>query len=266
MSIEIGMRLRQARERLGYSLAYVSRETNIELKYLIAIEKGQFEFLPNMIYARAYVKAYADLVGERVRFSSVTSQQTTRSRNVRSRPQSSPYQSTQQTSQQQQRYSDQLNRRQEQSQNQSYQSSRYDTQNIRPRSDLLDQEEYHRLITKQELSEIVSRTKRKNGFKQQVTGEEVEEHYDEEIEEDEVEDELEEEYEEDYEEEYEDEEEELEEEELEEEGLRRSRKKQPSRFAKIYNGILIFGGICLILAFCAFLYLKWTSVPGLPLH
>lgn len=69
MSREIGIRLRRARESLGLSLADVSRRTNIQIKYIIAIEKGEWDRLPNIIYARAYVKTYAKLVGEDVHFT-----------------------------------------------------------------------------------------------------------------------------------------------------------------------------------------------------
>lgn len=69
MSKEIGQRLRRARESLGLTLADVSRRTNIQIKYIIAIEKGEWERLPNIIYARAYIKTYAKLVGESVQFT-----------------------------------------------------------------------------------------------------------------------------------------------------------------------------------------------------
>lgn len=63
------MKLRQAREAMGMTMMDVARQTNIELKYLMAIEKGEWDRLPNMIYARAYVKNYAQLVGEQVRIT-----------------------------------------------------------------------------------------------------------------------------------------------------------------------------------------------------
>lgn len=71
LSKEIGQRLRQAREAMGMTLADVSRRTNIEIKYIIAIEKGEWDRLPNIIYARAYVKTYAKLVGENISMSQI---------------------------------------------------------------------------------------------------------------------------------------------------------------------------------------------------
>lgn len=72
MSKEIGQQLRQAREALGMTLADVARRTNIEIKYIIAIEKGEWNRLPNIIYARAYVKTYAKLVGESINITQIS--------------------------------------------------------------------------------------------------------------------------------------------------------------------------------------------------
>lgn len=71
LSKEIGQRLRQAREAMGMTLADVSRRTNIEIKYIIALEKGEWDRLPNIIYARAYVKTYAKLVGENISMAQI---------------------------------------------------------------------------------------------------------------------------------------------------------------------------------------------------
>jgi transcriptional regulator with XRE-family HTH domain len=75
LSREIGMQLRRARESMGMTIVDIARKANIELKYVIAIEKGEWDRLPNMIYARAYVKNYAQLVGETV---SIAQDQTAR--------------------------------------------------------------------------------------------------------------------------------------------------------------------------------------------
>lgn len=69
LSTKIGMKLRQAREALGMTITDVARKTNIDLKYLIAIERGEWDRLPNAIYARAYVKAYAQLVGQNIQMA-----------------------------------------------------------------------------------------------------------------------------------------------------------------------------------------------------
>lgn len=69
LSKQIGLQLRQARESLGMTITDVARKTNIELKYLIAIERGEWDRLPNAVYARAYVKAYAQLVGQNIQMT-----------------------------------------------------------------------------------------------------------------------------------------------------------------------------------------------------
>lgn len=64
MSVEIGKRLKQARETLGLSLADIEAQTRIHKKYLEAIENGQFDLLPGPIYVRSYIRSYANVVGE----------------------------------------------------------------------------------------------------------------------------------------------------------------------------------------------------------
>ncbi len=54
-----GTKLRQARERLKYSLIDVSSATKIRQAQLDAIEKGNIETLPGMTYAIGFVKVYA---------------------------------------------------------------------------------------------------------------------------------------------------------------------------------------------------------------
>jgi transcriptional regulator with XRE-family HTH domain len=64
LSIEIGKRLRYARESLGLTLDDVEASTRIQKKYLSAIENGQFDLLPGPIYVRSYIRSYAIAVGE----------------------------------------------------------------------------------------------------------------------------------------------------------------------------------------------------------
>lgn len=64
LSVEIGKRLRQARETLGLTLADIEAQTRIHRKYLEAIENGQFDLLPGPIYVRSYIRSYANVVGE----------------------------------------------------------------------------------------------------------------------------------------------------------------------------------------------------------
>lgn len=64
MSVEIGKRLKQARETLGLTLEDIEAQTRIQRRYLQAIENGQFDLLPGPIYVRSYVRSYANIVGE----------------------------------------------------------------------------------------------------------------------------------------------------------------------------------------------------------
>lgn len=64
MSLDIGKRLKQAREMQGFTLEDIAAQTRIPRKYLLAIENGQFDLLPSPIYVRSYVRSYANSVGE----------------------------------------------------------------------------------------------------------------------------------------------------------------------------------------------------------
>lgn len=64
MSVEIGKRLRYARESLRLTLDDIEARTRIQKKYLAAIETGRFDLLPGQIYVRSYVRSYAIAVGE----------------------------------------------------------------------------------------------------------------------------------------------------------------------------------------------------------
>ncbi len=52
-----------ARLARGIALKDLSNETRIRLSYLEAIEKGDFEKLPEPIYAQTFIKTYAEAVG-----------------------------------------------------------------------------------------------------------------------------------------------------------------------------------------------------------
>ncbi|MBX5436330.1 MAG: helix-turn-helix domain-containing protein [Alicyclobacillaceae bacterium] len=60
---ELGERLRQARERLGMDLDEVEQKTKIRKRYLIALEEGRWDVLPGIVYARGFVRSYAECVG-----------------------------------------------------------------------------------------------------------------------------------------------------------------------------------------------------------
>src|SRR5579871_6001927 len=55
--------LRQARLRSGVDLDRLAAKTKINPRYLEAIEKGDFDKLPSGIFARMFIKQYADAVG-----------------------------------------------------------------------------------------------------------------------------------------------------------------------------------------------------------
>lgn len=63
MAASIGEQLRTAREERGIPLREISDETRISIRYLEAIESGDFKRLPGGIFNRSFVKAYARCVG-----------------------------------------------------------------------------------------------------------------------------------------------------------------------------------------------------------
>lgn len=60
---QVGTRLRSAREELGYSLEDVEQTTNIHARYLEALEREDFEALPNRAWARGFLVTYANRLG-----------------------------------------------------------------------------------------------------------------------------------------------------------------------------------------------------------
>ncbi len=58
-----GERLRQARESQGLSLAQTAIETRILQQWLIALEEGAFDRLPNDVVARGFIRNYAQYLG-----------------------------------------------------------------------------------------------------------------------------------------------------------------------------------------------------------
>lgn len=61
--MEIGGRLKEAREELDMSLDTLQEKTKIQKRYLVAIENGDFHVLPGTFYSRAFIKEYAIAVG-----------------------------------------------------------------------------------------------------------------------------------------------------------------------------------------------------------
>ncbi|HEU4963184.1 MAG TPA: RodZ domain-containing protein [Bacilli bacterium] len=60
---EIGKELQEAREAQGMTLEDVQQGTKIRTRYLEAIEAGELDTLPGMVYARGFIKSYAEFLG-----------------------------------------------------------------------------------------------------------------------------------------------------------------------------------------------------------
>lgn len=63
MAPRVGADLRQARERLGYSLEALADALRIRRPYLHALEDGRIEDLPGTVYAIAFLRSYALALG-----------------------------------------------------------------------------------------------------------------------------------------------------------------------------------------------------------
>ncbi|MBV8234086.1 MAG: helix-turn-helix domain-containing protein [Acidimicrobiia bacterium] len=59
---DLGRQLRRARQRLGFSLRDVHAVTAIPLNSLAALEEGDLAQLPSPVYARGYIRSYAEAV------------------------------------------------------------------------------------------------------------------------------------------------------------------------------------------------------------
>lgn len=57
---ELGSSLREARVRRGLELAQVAVDTRIRTRYLQALEEERFELLPGSVYAKGFLRTYAD--------------------------------------------------------------------------------------------------------------------------------------------------------------------------------------------------------------
>lgn len=55
----VGKYLKQAREKKSYTLEDMTELTNIEEKYLQALETEEYDLLPSPFYARVFLKTYA---------------------------------------------------------------------------------------------------------------------------------------------------------------------------------------------------------------
>lgn len=59
----IGQVLQQARQKLGKTAKEVELDTKIRAKYIEALEKDNFATLPGSIYAKGFIKVYANYLG-----------------------------------------------------------------------------------------------------------------------------------------------------------------------------------------------------------
>lgn len=60
---EIGDILRQAREDKGFTLKDIQEVTKIRLRYLEAIDEGDFNAIPGEVYQKGFIVNYANMVG-----------------------------------------------------------------------------------------------------------------------------------------------------------------------------------------------------------
>jgi len=61
--VRVGERLKEERERQGYSLEDVAKATKIRLQFLKGIEEGNYSGLPSSAYIQGFVKNYIDYLG-----------------------------------------------------------------------------------------------------------------------------------------------------------------------------------------------------------
>lgn len=61
--LKTGERLKERRQSLNLSLQKVSKEINIAVNYLEALEQNEFQKIPGEIYAKSFLKAYASYLG-----------------------------------------------------------------------------------------------------------------------------------------------------------------------------------------------------------
>jgi transcriptional regulator with XRE-family HTH domain len=59
---EFSKELKQAREKNGISLQQIAQKSRIDLKFIEALDRGDFGFLPEL-YVKAFIKQYARIVG-----------------------------------------------------------------------------------------------------------------------------------------------------------------------------------------------------------
>ncbi|WP_041695131.1 helix-turn-helix domain-containing protein [Alicyclobacillus acidocaldarius] len=63
MHEHLGQILRARRESLGLSVEDIEERTKIRKRYIEALESGQWDVLPGRVYARGFVRSYAEVLG-----------------------------------------------------------------------------------------------------------------------------------------------------------------------------------------------------------
>ncbi|MBF8377167.1 DUF4115 domain-containing protein [Alicyclobacillus mali] len=63
MHEQLGQILRARRESLGLTVEDVEERTKIRKRYIEALESGQWDVLPGRVYARGFVRSYAEVLG-----------------------------------------------------------------------------------------------------------------------------------------------------------------------------------------------------------
>jgi len=58
-----GKQLKQERESRNVALDEIARSTKIRVRYLQALEEGQHERLPGIVFAKGYIRAFAETIG-----------------------------------------------------------------------------------------------------------------------------------------------------------------------------------------------------------
>ena len=61
--LRYGVKLRTARERMGLRAGHIASTLHLEERVVRALEEGREDDLPARVYARGYIRAYANLVG-----------------------------------------------------------------------------------------------------------------------------------------------------------------------------------------------------------
>ena len=56
-------KLREARERAGYTIEEVAEKLNIRKQYIIFLEEGNLDGIPGKVYAEGYTRLYSKFLG-----------------------------------------------------------------------------------------------------------------------------------------------------------------------------------------------------------